>query len=405
MAFGWDRQKGLSSCAGAEVFIKADGTFDVRLLVLSLNHQLVQVGVKKQFNASLDKILAEPLEQPLAVTLTGRGILIKKTAKLELVTEQNLQHLFPNLKLAEFYVQHFVSGAHSFVAIIRREIANAILAAFKRQGAEVMLLSLGPFVADQVVAQFNVYNGELNFDGHQVVLDEEKAWQEYKYTAGATSEFILKIDIEVMPEPFVLAYASAFQLMLQERLDLVEVEAAGLAQPRAEHLAKLRFKRNGLLVLALFFALLLVNFLVFSYYHADNQEMAGRAGQQSSVSINKEKLESDVKEKEAMVNNLGWNKGFPYAYLCDQVGQTVPAAVTLTELTVNNLLATGATLIKENKPEPFSIRIKGQAANVYVINDWMYLLKQKPWVKKVQLEKYVTDEQKQTQVFTLLLNY
>lgn len=405
MALGWNGQKGLSNSAGAEVFIKADGSFELRLLRISLKASQLLVEHKKEYTVTLDKILPEELEEPLAITLTGRGVLIKKTGKLDLLTEQNLQHLFPNLKLAEFYVQHFVSGGTSFVAIVRREIADAVLNAFKKRGAKVMLMSLGPFVTDQVLAQLNIYSGNLNFDGHQLSLDPEKQWLDYTYTLGANAGFTLKIDIEVMPEQFVLAYASAFQLLLHERLDLIAVENEGLAGQLAEYSARLKFKRKGMLVLAGIFGLLLLNFLVFSHYNAANEEMAGRAGQQSSVTVNKEKMEMELKEKEAMVKNLGWNKGLPYAYLCDQLGQTVPASITLTEMTVNNLLSTGSSLLKETLAEPFTIRLKGQAENVYVLNDWMYVLKQKPWVKKVQLEKYLMDEQQQTQVFTLILNF
>ncbi|MCD0487353.1 PilN domain-containing protein [Pedobacter sp. MC2016-14] len=405
MAFSWKGQKGLSGCAGAEVFIKADGTFELRLLHISLQASQLLVESKKEYTVSLDKILPEELKAPLAITLTGRGVLIKKTGKLDLLSEQNLQHLFPNLKLAEFYVQHFVSGGTSYVAIVRREVADAILKAFKKQGATVMLMSLGPFVADQVLPQLNSYNGNLNFDGHQVSLNQEKEWQDYTYTPGLNAGFTLKIDIEVMPEQFILAYATAFQLLLHERLELIEVETEGLAEQLAEYTAKLKFKRNSMLVLGGIFVLLLLNFLVFSHYNAANEEMAGRAGQQTSVTVNKEKMEADVKEKEAMVKNLGWNKGLPYAYLCDQLGQTVPGTITLTELTVNNLLTTGSSLLKESLAEPFTVRLKGQAENVYVLNDWMYVLKQKPWIKKVQLEKYLADEQQQTQVFTLILNF
>jgi len=407
---GWNGQEGLSKCAGAEVFIKADGTFELRLVRLSLQRALVQVEAKKEFNGTLDKLFPDKLltelgNTPLAITLTGRGVLIKKTAKLELLSEQNLQHLFPNLKLAEFYVQHFVSGGSSFVAIVRREIADGVLKAFKKQGVQVMVMSLGPFVADQVIPQLNVYNGDLSFHGHRIQLDEEKTWQEYIYSPGSNSGFKLKIDIEEMPEQFILAYASAFQLMLHERLELVEVESGELSGQLREYTAQLKFKRNGMFILVGFFVLLLMNFLVFGYYNSANQQMAGRAGQQSSVTVNKEKMEREVKEKEGMVNSLGWNKGLRYAYLCDQIGQTVPGTILLTEMTINNPRNPGSSLLKEAAAEPYTIRIKGQAGNVYVLNDWIYVLKQKAWVKKVELEKYMSDEQQQTQVFTLLLNY
>ncbi|TCC97715.1 PilN domain-containing protein [Pedobacter hiemivivus] len=396
---------GFNSCAGAEVHLKQDGSYDVRLLKLSLRKKLIQIDGKKRYSGTSAKITDFVLDEPLAVTLMGKGVLIKKTARLEVASAQTLQHLFPTLKLDEFYVQHFPAGAHSFVAIVRREIADAVMAVFKKQGAEVLMLSLGPFATDQVIPQLNSYGDTLKFDGHQVVLNEAKEWIDYSYAAGTNAGFPLKIDIETIPEEFLLAYAAAFQLILHDRLDVVEVEADAIKDRLIGLSAKLKFKQYGMAMVFFFFILLMLNFFLLTGYNSSNEELMSKAGRQSYIFENRAKLEQDVKEKEALVKKLGWNKSYKYAFLCDQIGASMPKDVTLDELHINPLIGSRIGLIKEAPLELGSMKIKGQTGSVYAINGWIYELKQKNWVKDVQLEKYTADDQRETQMFTILLKY
>lgn len=405
MNFGMSLQSRISACTGAEVHLLPDGTFSVRLVQLSLQNKLIHIEEKKEQVSGLNELKLADIKGPLAITLTGRGVLIKKTSRLENVTEQSLRHLFPGFKPDEFYLQHFRSGAHSFVAFVRKEIADPVLLAFRKQGARVLLFGLGPFVADQVLPQLNSYEGNLVFDGHQVIFNPQKEWLDYQYKSGMVSEFDLKIDIERIPEQFLLAYATAFQLILNDRLELIEVEAEEIKQELVEFSAKLKFQKNGSIVLVSFFVLLLLNFLIFSWYQSKNQELAGRAGQRSDLYAGRQKLESEVKEKEMQVRRLGWNHGQNYAYLCDQIGQTVPSTILLHEVSINALKGNNMVSSEKNELETGSLKITGQSSSVYVINDWLYALKHKPWVKAVQLQKYATDDQKGIQVFTLLLNY
>ncbi|ATP58021.1 hypothetical protein CPT03_16885 [Pedobacter ginsengisoli] len=395
----------LTACAGAEVHLKQDGSYDVRLVKLSLNKKLIQIGDKKRYSGSSSKIVSDNLIEPLAITITGKGVLIKKTNRLEIISEGSLQHLFPTFKLAEFYIQHFPAGEHSYIAIIRKEIADTVIEAFKKQGVDVFMLSLGPFVVDQVIPQINSYEGVLKFDGHQVALNTEKDWASYMYDADVKSTFPLKIDIEKMPEEFLVAYATAFQFILNDKLDLIEVASGQISEQLSELMAKQKFKKYGAAALFFFFGLLMLNFLVLSAYNSNNQELMSKAGQQSYIYENRQKLEEEVKGKENLVKKLGWNKGYSYAYLCDQIGSSVPKEVLLDELLINSLSGGSTGVVKETQPETGHLIIKGQTSSIYAINEWIYNLQQKGWVKNVQLEKYTADDQKQAQVFTISLKY
>lgn len=396
--------QGLNSCTGAQVHLKQDGSYDVRLVKLILHKKLIKTDGKKRHSGTSAKVNDLVLDGPLAVTLTGKGVLIKKTGRLDDASAKSLQHLFPALKLEEFYVQHFSTGANSFVAIVRREIADAVMNVFKKQGATVLKLSLGAFPVEQVVPLLNTYGNSLKFDGHELVLNEAQEWIEYSYSEGVRSDFPLKIDIETLPEEYLLAYATAFQLILQDKLDVVEVASQEI-QERLNHvLAELKFKRNGTVMVFFFFILLMVNFLVLSNYSSGNELLMNKAGKQSYIFENRAKLEQEVKDKELMLKKLSWNKGYKYAFLCDQIGTKVPKEVMLDELQINPLNI-GPGLMKDAPLEQGSIKIKGQAGSVYAINGWMYELKARSWVKEVKLEKFTADDQRQVQVFTILLKY
>lgn len=391
--------------SAAEVHLNSDGTCSLRLVKLSLSKKLIQIETKKAYSGSLTDILKNDFSEPLALTITGKGLLIKKTTRLEHVTEQGLQHLFPQMRLSEFYVQHFPTGANSFIAIIRKEIVDAIITAFKVRHVDILMLSLGPFVVDQVIPQVNSYGEQLKFDGHNIHFDADKNWLEYSFAINTGAEFPLKIDMENMPEKYLVAYAAAFQLILHNQLNVIEVVQAEIKQNLTEFFAKERFKKHGMQLLLFFFALLMINFLVFNYYNSGNQDLMNKAGQKSYVFENRQKLEEDVKIKERMVQKLGWNKGYAYAYLCDQIGQTLPKEIKLEEMQINSLYGTGSGFLKAPLLDNGSMRLKGQTSSIYAVNNWIYSLKEKQWVKEVKLEKYMADDQKGAQIFTLLLNY
>jgi len=405
MVFGWPTQQGISDCTGAEVQLLGEGNYAIRVVQISQKGRRLDIEHKKEYALGLDAFRDIKIHGPLSLTITGRGVLIKKTGRLETITEQSLRHLFPGFKSDEFYVQHYDSGNQSFVAFIRKEIADPVINTFRKLGIQVLIFSLGPFVVEQVLPLLNNYGDTLKFDGHQVELDAEKNWVDYSYHAGSNSDFEIKLDIQPIQQQFLLAYAAAFQLILNERVETISVDQEQLGAELTELLAKLKFKRNGTMVLFVFFFLLLINFLLFSYFNSANQELVGKAGQRSNQTSDRAKLEEDIKVKERQVALLGWNHGQNYAYLCDQIGQTVPASITLKELNINYGTAKDSMAERKENVETGSISIIGQSANVYVINDWIYMLKQKPWVKTVQLEQYGRDEQKATQVFRLLLKY
>jgi len=130
---------------------------------------LLNIDSKSEYSGDLASLLKKlPKDKPVALSLTGKGVLIRKTAKIDEIGRDQLNEVFPNLQADQFYVQNFVSGDLSFVAIIRRDVSDQVLAAFAGEGLNVLLLAAGPFAASAVLRQLNTYGDELCFDGHCV---------------------------------------------------------------------------------------------------------------------------------------------------------------------------------------------------------------------------------------------
>lgn len=406
MSFFSSFNKGVAECVGAEIHFEQSGEMDCFLCEASIDKSRLTIGNKTKAQGALKDILPKILKKPIALTLTGKGILIKKTNKTEILSSPNLDQVFPNLKAEHFYIQNFISGESSFIALVRKETVDRLLEAFAAAGLQVLSLSLGPFCVSHILDQLNTYGNKFVFNGHSVEYTKELAWIDYVYSPGLKSEFPIKIDIEPIAEDMIIAYASAFQLLMYDNLDAIETSVDKTAFAHSEFRESLKFKSRSVAILGFFFIVLLVNIFVFNYYNEQNQGLSLTAGQSSTNMESIQQLQSGIQSQEKLIQELGWNKGISYAYLCDQIGQSTPSNVRLLELTVNPALTeSNLTLGKTIVYETGKIKVSGQVTDVKTINDWMYLLKDKPWVKKINLESFFPDEQKQVQKFTLTIIY
>ena len=102
MALEWINGQGITACCGVEVNILGEGAYAIKKVELSLQKNHIQPGEKKESVLTLDQLAQELSQGPVAVSLTGKGVLIKRTAKLEIISEQSLRQLFPGCQPEEF---------------------------------------------------------------------------------------------------------------------------------------------------------------------------------------------------------------------------------------------------------------------------------------------------------------
>jgi len=396
----------INEATGISIHLLADGRVAVSACAVAVKDNRLDITARINRAESLAALAEQlPPKQAVALNLHGRGVLHKQ---LELVTEidaGNFSQVLPNANFADFYIQQFISGNQSFVSLIRKLDADKWIEQLKAAGLEPLLLSLGPFPAEPVLPQLNIYDTDLNFDGHAIQRNEQKHWTGYQYRPEATATHPLKLESEAIDERLLLAYANAFQLVLANRLKPIKAGVAQLENALQEKLAAQQLKINGMLILSVFFILLLVNFATLTWLNSANNQLSEQVSQTAQSASDVEAINNQVQKKEALLQTLGWDGDISKSKLADQLASLLPEGVSWNDLTFNPVDAAASQLQKQARFTNRRIRVTGSAPKIVPVNEWVARVKAQHWVKNVQLDSYAYNTELNTGQFTVLIDY
>lgn len=396
----------INTAAGVAITLHGDGSLAVNACQVTARHDQLDIVQKVTGIASIAELSKHlPQQSLISLNITGKGILYKQVEKITKLTQHNFSRLLPNADLQDFYVQNLVSGERSFISIIRKAEADNIIRQLQQAGFIPVLLSIGPFPVIHVLPQLNVYDPEIIFDGHVLTLDEQSHLISYKNDPSAKAPFPLKIESEKIDEQLVLAYASAFQLVLSQRLDPVQAQVETLEQAYTAVLSKKKLQAYGALVLVITFIILLVNFILFSWLNDDNTRMSYQVSRSVKSTEDVKGVQDAIKTKEQELQVLGWDGGINKAYLLDQMAACLPSEITWKQVDVSPLDINQSRVQKLLVFKDRQITLTGLSARILPVNEWMARIKAQKWVKDVQLENYTFDTEKNSGQFTLNISY
>ena len=147
-----------SSAAGVECILLPDaspndssigrGKIVFNLLVFKKERSKVKTEVSHtgiDFE-TIKKVLSAKI--PVSLVINGKGIIHKKVSVSDKEDFPSLLHkVFPNANPSEFYVQNTPAdnSSNAFVSIIRKNIADDIIAQFSNSGFYIVSCLMGPF--------------------------------------------------------------------------------------------------------------------------------------------------------------------------------------------------------------------------------------------------------------------
>jgi Tfp pilus assembly protein PilN len=395
-----------NQAAGLAIHIQQDGSFVMDGCLLSIKQQKLELEQKFLGCNNINELNKHlPGKQLLAVNLSGKGILSKRIEKTDEVNAANFNQVLPNANIDDFYVQNLISADYSFVSVIRKAEADKWFNQLKELGYQPVILSLGPFAVKNIMGELNVYGGDFVFNGHQIARDEHGEWLNYHYDPSAKAEYKIKIQAETIDEKLLLPYAAAFQLILNEQIAPVSAAAQPYTNLLAGKQADVKFKASAMLVLITVFLLLVVNFILFSWLQSSNMQLNTQLSR-TQQNTNDVKVNSDqVKEKEAILQGLGWDNKVKKSLLIDEVAAVLPHDVSWTGVTINPLDAGGSQQARSLIFLNNTIKVSGLAEKVLSVNEWLARIKTKAWVKSARLDSYAFNNELNTGAFTLTINY
>lgn len=396
----------ISEATGIGITIERNGDYTISACSVGVENNQLSFQRKLTGITSLNELGKQvPAKTLVALNLSGKGILQKQADRIEDIDQNNFNRILPNAKPEDYYIQNFISGDQSFISVIRRTEADKWIDQLRELGYALLVLSLGPFPVEHVLPQLNVYDQDVTFGGHVIRRNERLEWTSCQYNEAAATSFPLKIESEGINEKLLIAYASAFQLVLSNKINVIQAAVPSLADGYNKLLAERKLKVQGILILAAFFVLLLVNFVLFSWLNSANAKLTEQVSRSAQSSSDVQQVGDQVQQKEALLKTLGWEDNVNKSVLIDQVASLLPQEITWQEAAVDPVDIVQSRSQKEIVFSIRTIRITGSCERIIPVNEWIARIKTKAWVKNAQLDSYTFNQELNTGKFTLLISY
>jgi len=396
----------INQAIGVGIHVSADGSIQVDACRVTVENNQLSIDKKLTALESLEELRKHFPEKALvAFNLTGKGILQKQTEAINEINQHSFSQILPNAKAGDFYVQNFISGNHSFVSVIRKQEADRWITQFKSIGLPPLQMSLGPFPVQNIIQQLNVYDSGIIFNGHIIEVNEKQDWSSSKYEQGITALFPLKVESENLDEKLLIPYAAAFNLVMASKVQTIAADVPLLETEFASVIATKRLKAKSVMILSVFFVLLLINFIVFSWLNSANAKLSDQVGELTQTTINSQSTEDQIKQKEGLLNELGWDNGVSKSAMIDQLAALLPEEITLNEIAVNPIDVAASRIQKSLTFSNREIKISGISEKIIPVNEWIARVKTKSWVKSIQLDSYTFNSELNTGQFTIIINY
>lgn len=392
---------GLSSVLGVELRLLAGEQYSCRCCVLVSKNQHIDMESTMVIEGNIIEVInAIPKSMPMAMVITGKGI-IHKSASLEGKEEGQLfQTVFAGVNPSDFYVQQMLGGENVMLSIIRKQVVDHLLEKLGTAGAKIFMLGLGGIGMMNLLPQLGVSGDQFVLDGHRLMLDNNVQLKAYQFEEGLKSEIEVKLGERKITAEQLVAYAAAFQFLLHDRLELINAGVPQVDERFASYLENSEFKKKGMIVMAVMFVLLLINFFVFSYYNGENERLSMTSSAQRSDADQLATIQMNIAKHELLLKELNWNSGYNYGFLVHEIGKGCPRSAKLNTLSFNEDLKE-----KQEAAKIPNIKIIGVTSNLAAVNNWIFELKEKNWVKAVRLMKYKQTETSGEYEFNLLISY
>ena len=338
--------------------------------------------VREKTFKNLDEIPGQTKKHiPIFLILNTNEVLLKSITKPGHEPAPDLLALaIPNLDREQFYHQTISCKASDFIALTKKSVLENWLKKFTDLKLQPYAISLGPLAIEQIAEWID---GEITFSGFLGTFDQ-KSLSELKSSDSneAGSQTINGIEISSFG---LLGFASILS-------DIKGVDTTGNTEGLAKELSNTFFNQRFFTLgiqygLFLCFALLLLNFLGWSFYTDEvNTFQDSQALNQEQLSKVKqlEKLVVSKQEKLETLQRMGNTRS---SWYFDQVAQRIPSSILLDRFEYHPLL----NQVRPNKPillQKNKIFIEGTARNEQDFLLWTRALEDRPWVKGVFIDDY-----------------
>lgn len=353
------------AAAGVEAEMLTEGGFQMNYVLLKKKKENLDVVSSACEIKDLDALKASVnTDTPLCVAITGKGIIRKKSALSENENERSLlDKALPNANPEDFYTQKTdIENNEAIIAVARKTAVDGLLHQFKNAGFFVVDVSIG---TKNEMAQMSIKEEKLN-------------------------------------ERCAVAFASALSYFVSQQEENIFIPE--VKQQQNEYRHKRIFQMAGWTVLIFFFSVLLLNFFLFSHYNSRATELKMQVDKNKDDLASIATLQNELQLKQKLLDRLGLKESSKISFYADRIASGLPEEIRLSEMFINPVEKS----VNEGKKElnfiTKTINISGQCRKSTELNDWIKLLKEKNWIKSVNVLGYTQETSGESGVFQILIS-
>ncbi|MEM9075561.1 MAG: hypothetical protein AAGC43_00915 [Bacteroidota bacterium] len=359
-----------------------------------------ELTIENQWSFTVLDELFEQLEKnvPLCLAINSNIVLSKNIhSNPSLKNHALISSAFPSLDFEKIYYHAYPLRRHRFVSITRKDEIDGILEKLLAQNVPVLNVSLGlsplyPLIEYIQESEVKTSNHVLDFkpEKQPVVLTKQESVAEQYYSINSIQ----------IKNTALLAFGAILMGLLQgEHIESNTLDLSNqLRNDYKEKRFLTLFMRFSLSIVLL---VLLSNFLVFSEYSSKVNEMRQEQMFSENSVDRLQQLKEDVALKETRLAKALINSNSRVSYYLDELGQSVPTTILLSNLTYQPLRKP----VKKGNPIEYiegTVNVSGITSNHKDFSNWIIHLENMEWIERIKTTEYDYETSKSS-FFKLLI--
>jgi Tfp pilus assembly protein PilN len=370
---------------GLDVYVRPDGVKDYHAVLLVKEKNSFKLKAYKSWQGSLSELTEfAPSSLPVALSISGKGVLVKLVANANAQDPELMQRVLPNAKEIEFFIQKFPSGKNCFVALQRNEIADNLISELNTLGYQIAELSLGGLQTASIGLSLNVLS-PWKFSHYQLEFSTVEL-SDYVHQFRDDLTTITNLGGETLTEAAIPAFCAALQYLAESSPS--SVEKSILTEQKKEIRSRKLLQISLWGILLFFFFSLLINFVLFSSFSSTNNALQAKSVSASTLLKELDLLEKEVKEQNTFLTETGWLSDGKLSYLSDKIAASIPSGISLNQLNLQPLDDKKSKAEKKKVFDAGVIKIEGNCQKATSMNEWIETLKLIQDVQSVKLISY-----------------
>ncbi len=330
------------------------------------------------------------------ITINGRGVLVKKIELKDQKIDKHvlLSKFFPHANEGDFIIDTLKVDEESMLAsIIRKDVINEILNLFDKIKCFILKVTPGPLNISNILPLINISNPKLLIGDHKFLVLDDRI-NDYTLARYRKQEQMISIQGEVLNEKLIIAFAGFFSSITE---NTSQSDLPVILNSRRE-LKFYNYYKHGIYFLSIaLFASLLINFLMFAKYSNDNELLEAEVDTYKELIVEVESLEKSINLKKELVSTAGILNKQILSYYLDQLAECLPEKIVLHDISVFP-----AEMDKRTKKLSFDagvILVEGETNEPLLLNNWIYILKDKRWIRKIDILEFDHNKPEETGKF------